>query len=162
MKPMSSISRYTHIFNFLEIHSYKPLFIEVGQPKASGCRLSYRKHASYLFNRPFWRKGKGPKAEGDLQALKSSQDVKGDPGTIINSLQKKSYNLSGRRWLLVIHNYLEILRQFHETPITGHLGFVKTYGRIRRWFYWPQILKDDRHTEDCHRRMAMPQRSPGR
>ena len=33
----------------------------------------------------------------------------------------------------------EILKLAHESPMGGHLGINKTYNKITKHFYWPQI-----------------------
>ncbi|GBO25480.1 hypothetical protein AVEN_223088-1 [Araneus ventricosus] len=40
----------------------------------------------------------------------------------------------GQQWILVVPKQLrgDILRSLHDAPTTGHLGFAKTYDRIRR------------------------------
>ena len=34
---------------------------------------------------------------------------------------------------------LKILQELHDTPISGHLGFDKTYELLSRSFYWPKM-----------------------
>ncbi|GFY14175.1 retrovirus-related Pol polyprotein from transposon 17.6 [Trichonephila clavipes] len=43
---------------------------------------------------------------------------------------------NGKLWLPVIPKHLraDILRHFHDAPTAGHLGFAKTYDRIRKRF----------------------------
>ncbi|GFT06908.1 transposon Ty3-I Gag-Pol polyprotein [Trichonephila clavipes] len=47
------------------------------------------------------------------------------------------YKTDGKLWLPVIPKHLraDILRHFHDAPTAGHLGFAKTYDRIRKRFY---------------------------
>ncbi|GFX35683.1 hypothetical protein TNCV_744761 [Trichonephila clavipes] len=54
-------------------------------------------------------------------------------------LCKKNFDPDGKLWLPVIPKHLraDILRHFHDAPTAGHLGFAKTYDRIRKRFYWP-------------------------
>lgn len=82
----------------------------------------------------FEEQRRDPNLKQIKQALKSSQNVKGEFGIINNALHKNSYDPTMRWWLLVIpkHLRLDILRQFHDTYTTGRLGFVKFCDRIRR------------------------------
>ncbi|UYV67845.1 hypothetical protein LAZ67_5002210, partial [Cordylochernes scorpioides] len=71
------------------------------------------------------------------------------------------------QWLLVVPRHLrpEILRNLHDSPTSGHLGFTKTYDRIRKKFYWPGMYRNVRkyvaHCQDCQRRKRQPQLPPG-
>ncbi|UYV66779.1 hypothetical protein LAZ67_4002838, partial [Cordylochernes scorpioides] len=46
-------------------------------------------------------------------------------------LYKKNYDPEGKPWLLVVPKQMrhEILKDVHDTPMAGHLGFAKTYDR---------------------------------
>ncbi|UYV75949.1 hypothetical protein LAZ67_13001892, partial [Cordylochernes scorpioides] len=86
---------------------------------------------------------------------------------IDNILYKKNYDPIGRSWLLVVPKSLrlEVLRSLHDSPTAGHLGFAKTYDRIRRRFYWPGLFRSVRnyvgHCRECQRRKSIPQLPPG-
>ncbi|GFV13248.1 transposon Tf2-9 polyprotein [Trichonephila clavipes] len=75
---------------------------------------------------------------------------------------------NGKLWLPVIPKHLRagILRHFHDAPTAGHLGFAKTYDRIRKRFYWPgmyrNVVRYVMHCRECQRRKSVPQRPPGR
>ncbi|GFU70872.1 transposon Tf2-6 polyprotein [Trichonephila clavipes] len=81
--------------------------------------------------------------------------------------KKKNFDPDGKLWLPVIPKHLraDILRHFHDAPTAGHLGFAKTYDRIRK-FYWPgmyrNVVRYVMHCRDCQRRKSVPQRPPGR
>ena len=52
----------------------------------------------------------------------------------------------------------EILGQYHDSQLGGHMGYEKTYGRIREEFWWPEIVKDvKQYVRSC---MVCQQRSP--
>lgn len=38
-----------------------------------------------------------------------------------------------------------LLKDHHDIPIAGHLGIEKTYERLRRMFYWPNMLESVKH-----------------
>ncbi|UYV70237.1 hypothetical protein LAZ67_7002256 [Cordylochernes scorpioides] len=82
-------------------------------------------------------------------------------------LYRKNYDPTGLPLLLVIprHLRMEILGDLHDAPTAGHLGFAKTYDRIRRRFYWPGMYRSVRryvgHCQDCQRRKSVPQLPPG-
>ena len=37
---------------------------------------------------------------------------------------------------------LQVLREFHSSPIGGHSGFLRTHARIALYFFWPGMRKD--------------------
>ncbi|GBN90327.1 Retrovirus-related Pol polyprotein from transposon TNT 1-94 [Araneus ventricosus] len=83
-------------------------------------------------------------------------------------LYKKTVDPMGQQWLLVVPKQLrgDILRSLHDAPTAGHLGFAKTYDRIRRKYYWPGLYGSTRryisHCKECQRRKTPPQLPPGR
>ncbi|GBN62574.1 Retrovirus-related Pol polyprotein from transposon 412, partial [Araneus ventricosus] len=83
-------------------------------------------------------------------------------------LYKKTFDPMGQQWLLVVPKQLrgDILRSLHDAPTAGHLGFAKTYDRIRRKYYWPGLYGSTRryisHCKECQRRKTPPQLPPGR
>lgn len=45
----------------------------------------------------------------------------------------------------------EVLEIAHKTPLGGHLGIRKTYDRITKHFYWPEVCKDvSNFCRTCH------------
>ncbi|GFT12758.1 retrovirus-related Pol polyprotein from transposon 17.6 [Trichonephila clavipes] len=82
-------------------------------------------------------------------------------------LCRKNFDPDGKLWLPVIPKHLraDILRHFHDAPTAGHLGFAKTYDRIRKRFYWPgmyrNVVRYVMHCRECQRRKSVPQRPPG-
>ena len=43
-----------------------------------------------------------------------------------------------------------VIHENHDIPIAGHPGFVQTYSKIARAYYWPGMHKDIRkHTKEC-------------
>ncbi|GFV04477.1 hypothetical protein TNCV_11951 [Trichonephila clavipes] len=83
-------------------------------------------------------------------------------------LCRKNFDPDGKLWLPVIPKHLraDILRHFHDAPTAGHLGFAKTYDKIRKRFYWPgmyrNVVRYVMHCRECQRRKSVPQRPPGR
>ncbi|UYV66538.1 hypothetical protein LAZ67_4002004, partial [Cordylochernes scorpioides] len=82
-------------------------------------------------------------------------------------LYKKNYDPEGKPWLLVFLKQMrhEILKDVHDTPMAGHLGFAKTYDRVRKRFYWPGLYRTVSqyiaHCKECQRRKGVPQKPPG-
>ncbi|UYV80091.1 hypothetical protein LAZ67_18001653, partial [Cordylochernes scorpioides] len=82
-------------------------------------------------------------------------------------LYKINYEPYGRQRLLVLPKQmrLEILKNLHDAPTAGHLGFAKTYDRARKRFFWGGMYKTIRqyiaHCRECQRRKSVPQRPPG-
>ncbi|UYV63435.1 hypothetical protein LAZ67_2004061 [Cordylochernes scorpioides] len=82
-------------------------------------------------------------------------------------LYKRNYEPYGRQRLLVLPKQmrLEILKNLHDAPTAGHLGFAKTYDRARKRFFWGGMYKTIRqyiaHCRECQRRKSVPQRPPG-
>ncbi|UYV71403.1 hypothetical protein LAZ67_8003004, partial [Cordylochernes scorpioides] len=97
-----------------------------------------------------------------LQSSPNNSFVKID-----NTLYRKNYDPMGKPWLLVIPRHLrqELLKNFHDSPTAGHLGFTKTYDRIRKKYYWPGMYRTVRryvaHCSDCQRRKHQPQLPSG-
>ena len=43
-----------------------------------------------------------------------------------------------------------VLQQVHNSPLGGHLGFLKTLHRVKRDFHWPGLPEDVRkHVKEC-------------
>ncbi|GFY02713.1 hypothetical protein TNCV_3505931 [Trichonephila clavipes] len=110
------------------------------------------------------------KKDQDLAKLKLlSNSSKNEEFRFIDGiLCKKNFDPDGKLWLPVIPKHLraDILRHFHDAPTAGHLGFAKTYDRIRKRFYWPgmyrNVVRYVMHCRECQRRKSVPQRPPGR
>ncbi|GFV76919.1 retrovirus-related Pol polyprotein from transposon 17.6 [Trichonephila clavipes] len=71
----------------------------------------------------------------------------------------KNFDPDGKLWLPVIPKHLraDILRHFHDAPTAGHLGFAKTYDRIRKKFYWPGMYRNVvRYVMHCHAKGESP------
>ncbi|GFU82592.1 hypothetical protein TNCV_685681 [Trichonephila clavipes] len=110
------------------------------------------------------------KKDQDLAKLKllsnSSKTKNSDSSTV--SFAGRIFDPDGKLWLPVIPKHLraDILRHFHDAPTAGHLGFAKTYDRIRKRFYWPgmyrNVVRYVMHCRECQRRKSVPQRPPGR
>ncbi|GFY33721.1 retrovirus-related Pol polyprotein from transposon 17.6 [Trichonephila clavipes] len=79
------------------------------------------------------------KKDQDLAKLKLlSNSSKNEEFRFIDGiLCRKNFDPDGKLWLPVIPKHLraDILRHFHDAPTAGHLGFAKTYDRIRKRFY---------------------------
>ncbi|UYV81352.1 hypothetical protein LAZ67_20000902, partial [Cordylochernes scorpioides] len=73
-------------------------------------------------------------------------------------LYKRNFDPLGRRLLLVIPKCMrpDILKEFHDVPTAGHLGFARTYDRIRKRYFWPGLYNSVRryvaHCKECQRR----------
>ncbi|GFU08585.1 transposon Tf2-9 polyprotein [Trichonephila clavipes] len=110
------------------------------------------------------------KKDQDLAKLKLlSNSSKNEEFRFIDGiLCRKNFDPDGKLWLPVIPKHLraDILRHFHDAPTAGHLGFAKTYDRIRKRFYWPgmyrNVVRFVMHCRECQRRKSVPQRPPGR
>ncbi|GFS71567.1 retrovirus-related Pol polyprotein from transposon 17.6 [Trichonephila clavipes] len=109
-------------------------------------------------------KYKTGKKHSDADAL-SRNPVEEETETLDKFL---AVTTNGKLWLPVIPKHLraDILRHFHDAPTAGHLGFAKTYDRIRKRFYWPgmyrNVVRYVMHCRECQRRKSVPQRPPGR
>ncbi|GFW17478.1 hypothetical protein TNCV_2650361 [Trichonephila clavipes] len=110
------------------------------------------------------------KKDQDLAKLKLlSNSSKNEEFRFIDGiLCRKNFDPDGKLWLPVIPKHLraDILRHFHDAPTAGHLGFAKTYDRIRKRFYWPgmyrNVVRYVMHCRECQRRKSVPQRPPER
>ncbi|UYV77528.1 K02A2.6-like, partial [Cordylochernes scorpioides] len=74
------------------------------------------------------------KIADQLQSTPNNSFVKID-----NTLYRKKYDPMRKPWLLVVPRHLrqELLKNFHDSPTACHLGFIKTYDRIRKKY--PEI-----------------------
>ncbi|UYV80769.1 hypothetical protein LAZ67_19001675 [Cordylochernes scorpioides] len=112
---------------------------------------------------------KDPYITGIIKEISQPSPAKKDNkfGVVNGILYRKNYDPTGLPLLLVIprHLRMEILGDLHDAPTAGHLGFAKTYDRIRRRFYWPGMYRSVRryvgHCQDCQRRKSVPQLPPG-
>ncbi|UYV69417.1 K02A2.6-like, partial [Cordylochernes scorpioides] len=83
------------------------------------------------------------------------------------TLYKKKFDPLGNQHLLVItkHLRLELLKSLHDAPTAGHLGFSKTYERVKNKYFWPGLLRDIRkyvaHCKECQRKKQSTQKPPG-
>lgn len=109
---------------------------------------------------------KDKKLKSIIKALKSGQQYQSYQ-LRNNVLYKRNYDPLGQQWLLVIPKHLrgDILKSLHDAPTAGHLGFAKTYDKIRRKYYWPGLYGSIRryvaHCRDCQRRKSPNQLPPG-
>lgn len=109
-----------------------------------------------------------PSLDVQIRACEESGDLSQSRFSLVNDvLCKKNFDPSGKQWLPVIpkNMRLEILRHFHDEPTAGHLGFAKTYDRLRKRFFWPGLLRSVRlyvaHCKECQRRKTAPLKPPG-
>ncbi|GFY44269.1 retrovirus-related Pol polyprotein from transposon 297 [Trichonephila inaurata madagascariensis] len=109
-----------------------------------------------------------PSLAAFVKACEQSPDLSSAGFSIVNNvLCKKKFDPSGKQWLPVVPKKmrLEILHHFHDEPTAGHLGFVRTYHRIRKRFFWPRLFRIVRsyvtHYRECQRRKAVPLKPPG-
>lgn len=70
-----------------------------------------------------------------------------------NVLYRRNYEPQGRQWLLVVPRQLQkqIIQANHDDPTAGHLGFAKTYFRIRSRFFWTGMHRTiNKYVRACH------------
>ncbi|UYV71173.1 hypothetical protein LAZ67_8002033, partial [Cordylochernes scorpioides] len=68
-------------------------------------------------------------------------------------LYKKNPNPEGRAWLLVVpkKRRKEIMSEFHNHMLNGHLGVARTTYRLKNKYHWPSMLKDvSEFVKSCH------------
>ncbi|UYV76561.1 K02A2.6-like, partial [Cordylochernes scorpioides] len=68
-------------------------------------------------------------------------------------LYKKNPNPEGREWLLVVpkKRRREIMSEYHNHMLNGHLGVARTTYRLKNKYYWPSMLKDvSEFVKTCH------------
>ncbi|UYV79019.1 hypothetical protein LAZ67_17000657, partial [Cordylochernes scorpioides] len=105
----------------------------------------------------------------DVQTKKIIQEIDSESGykIIDGILYRKNYDPMGKPWLLVVPKQMrvDILREAHDAPMAGHLGFAKTYDRVRRKYFWPGLHISVRqyvaHCRECQRRKGSTERPPG-
>ncbi|UYV73057.1 hypothetical protein LAZ67_10001691, partial [Cordylochernes scorpioides] len=68
-------------------------------------------------------------------------------------LYKKNPNPEGRAWLLVVpkKRRKEIMSEYHNHMLNGHLAVARTTYRLKNKYYWPSMLKDvSEFVKTCH------------
>lgn len=68
------------------------------------------------------------------------------------TLLRQTYHPLGSRWVPVIPRSLrlQVLEAFHDDPTAGHLGFHKTYDRIKTRCFWPGLSTSvSRYVTSC-------------
>ncbi|UYV65651.1 hypothetical protein LAZ67_3004955 [Cordylochernes scorpioides] len=68
-------------------------------------------------------------------------------------LYKKNPNPEGREWLLVVpkKRRKEIMSEYHNHMLNGHLGVARTTYRLKNKYYWPSMLNDvSEFVKTCH------------
>lgn len=82
-------------------------------------------------------------------------------------LLRKNAGVRGNQYLTVIPKSLqrEIMYSHHDEPLSGHLGFSRTYDKIKNRYYWigmkSDILKYVRGCPDCQSRKGPNQKTGG-
>lgn len=68
-------------------------------------------------------------------------------------LYRKNVQKKGEEKLLVVPSKIrsEIMFECHDSPISGgHLGFTKTFTKLKSRYYWPTMLKDiEKYVKSC-------------
>src|SRR5438046_852259 len=59
-----------------------------------------------------------------------------------NAVTKNGLLYLGDRLWIPQEGQLQILQECHDTPLSGHFGFDKTYNSIAQHFYWPKMTAD--------------------
>ncbi|UYV60625.1 hypothetical protein LAZ67_1001700, partial [Cordylochernes scorpioides] len=68
-------------------------------------------------------------------------------------LYKRNPRPEGRAWLLVVPRVRrrDILKEYHNHMICGHLGVTRTMNRLKDKYFWPSMLKDVvEYVRTCH------------
>ncbi|UYV70775.1 K02A2.6-like, partial [Cordylochernes scorpioides] len=68
-------------------------------------------------------------------------------------LYKRNPRPEGRAWLLVVPRgrRKDILKEYHNHMICGHLGVTRTMHRLKDKYFWPSMLKDVvEYVRTCH------------
>ncbi|UYV75828.1 hypothetical protein LAZ67_13001456 [Cordylochernes scorpioides] len=82
-------------------------------------------------------------------------------------LYKKNYSITGRPWLMIIPRHLrsEVMAYLHDAHTVEHLGFARTYDKVKNRFYWPGLYRTVRqyvsNCRECQRRKKLPRRPAG-
>lgn len=65
-------------------------------------------------------------------------------GKLFKYVKQDYPTLSGDTWKEVVpkENRLQIIRDAHDSPISGHMGVYKTYNRLCEKYYWPKMRQD--------------------
>lgn len=102
-----------------------------------------------------------------IKSLEGNEPNQGKFQMVDGILCKRNFDPLGAQWLPVIPKQLreDILRHFHDEATSGHLGFARTYDRIRKRYHWPGLYRSVKryvsHCRECQRRKSVPQLPPG-
>lgn len=69
-----------------------------------------------------------------------------------NILYRQNFRPEGLPWLVVIPKHLQstVLHELHDAPSSGHLGLLRTYGKVKQRFYWPDMYRTvKRYVSSC-------------
>ena len=72
------------------------------------------------------------------------QKLQQDPSTS-NTFSWKNYSLWHKYRLYICNNSQlkqNILLELHTSPLGGHSGFLKTYHRVKKEFFWDGLKSD--------------------
>lgn len=77
-----------------------------------------------------------------------------DGGRLFKYVTLRDNNFANREdcWKEVVpkEDRIEIYRKHHDTPISGHVGVFKTFGKISQHYYWPKMRHDiARYVRSC-------------
>ena len=80
-----------------------------------------------------------------------SLDEKGILVRALHSSTKRGRQSIKTQTVVPIAIKTEIIRALHDTALAGHLGYHKTYDRIKDKFYWPRMSTDiKQYCHTCH------------
>ena len=79
-----------------------------------------------------------------IKLLEASTDKEEEFALIDRVLCRKNFDLAGKMWFPVMLKHLRaaIFKNFHDAPFAGHLDFAKTYDRIHKRFYMPEMYQN--------------------
>lgn len=101
--------------------------------------------------------------ESDLSESEKTRKAKNF--RIINGSLHRTVGDASPTLVVPKNRQASILLSFHDAPLSGHLGFSRTYGAIKKRFYWPKMRKVIKQyvasCHNCQRRKAPNTRKQG-
>ncbi|KAG5861848.1 hypothetical protein JTB14_004386 [Gonioctena quinquepunctata] len=131
------------------LHTYEDIFAKTGKPVEATKVKPIRYLGTEPTLEPIWNRERIRRSQQDDPAVRNITD-----NVLRNNSQDYYFDLDGVLYrksedsrhgdLLVAPTALlpEIMKTYHDLPISGHTGYDKSYAKMKEMFIWPGMSKD--------------------